>query len=78
MELLLLVLVLVLLSSVQSEEDVNPSIPEFVSRRQSSDVYYLNNGSIYGTLCDNENFINVTYLVGERRCIANEDLFSGK
>ena len=73
MELLLLVVVLVCSPSVQSEET---SIPVGVSRRPSSDMYF-NNQSMYGIVCDNEEFVNVTYLVSERRCISNEDLFTG-
>ena len=80
MELLLLVLVFACssISLVQSEENVDASIPEFVSRRQSSDVYYYKNDSSLGTFCDNENYINVTYLVSERKCVTYEDLLTGK
>ena len=78
MELLLLVLVFVCSSLVQSEQDVVPSIPVSVSRRPSSDVYYYKNDSTLGTFCDNENFINVTYLVSETRCVTNEDLLTCK
>ena len=77
MELLLVVLVFECSSLVQSEGNVDLSIPVSVQRRQSSDVYYYNNGSNH-EICDNDNFINVTYLVSERRCVTNEDLFSGK
>ena len=77
MELLLLVVVIVCSSSVLSEQDVGPSIPVSVSRRPNSDVYFYKNDSTLGTFCDNENFINVTYLVSETRCVTNEDLFSG-
>ena len=63
--------------SAQSEQNVDPSIPVSVSRRPRSDVYYYNNDSTSGTFCDNENFIDVTYLVSERSCIKNKDLFSG-
>ena len=73
MELLLLVVVFAFLSSVQSGDS---SVLVSVSRRQSTDVYYYND-STHGTICDNDNHIDVTYLVSERRCIANEDLFSG-
>ena len=77
MELLLLAVVFVCSQSVQSEEDVDPSIPLSVTRRLSSDLFYFYN-STRGVICDNDDYINVTYLVSERRCISNEDLFTGK
>ena len=77
MGLLLLVVVIVCSSSVLSEQDVGLSVPVSVSRRPSSDVYFYKNASTLGYFCDNENFINVTYLVSETRCVTNEDLFSG-
>ena len=73
MELFLLVVVIV----CSSAQDFSPSIPVFVSRRPSSDVYFYYNDSSRGHFCDNENYIDVTYLVSERRCVTNEDLFSG-
>ena len=73
MELLLLVLVFLSSSLAHSEENVDPSIPVAVHRRQSSDLYFYNNGSDH-EVCDSA---NVTYLVIERRCVRNEDLFSG-
>ena len=77
MELFLLVVVIVSSSSVLSTQDVGPSVPVSVSRRPSSDAYFYHNDSSRGHFCDNDNHIDVTYLVSERRCVTNEYLFSG-
>ena len=75
--LLLLVLAFACSSLVQSEGNVDPSTPVIsVQRRQSNDVYYYDNGSNH-EVCDSDNYINVTYLVSERRCVTNKDLFNG-
>ena len=67
MKLLLLVLVLVCSSPVQSEGEAETMIPRLVTRRHSVDFYD-------GMFCDHE---ENTYLVSERKCVKFEELFSG-
>ena len=45
-----------------------------VTRRLSGDFYYCN-GSSVASVCDNELHINITYLVNEKLCVADEELF---
>ena len=51
-------------------------IPEWVQRRQSSDIYnYVNSeDNASHKHCDNTG----TYLVNENRCVMDQELFEGK
>ena len=74
MKLLLLMLATVCMSKVKSQEsDAEPYLVS-VSRRLSSDFYYYN-GSSGASACDNELYINITYLVDDGLCVAEEELF---
>ena len=48
-------------------------VPVRVGRRISGDIYYVTSSS-YSICHDND---NVTFLVSERRCVKNQDLFNG-
>ena len=45
-----------------------------VYRRLHSDIMQYNSGFEYWYFCDHDNF---TFLVNDRRCITNEELFNG-
>ncbi len=48
-------------------------IVERVSRRQNGDIYFLINSSMHMS-CDNE---NTSYLIGEDKCVKEQELFKG-
>ena len=75
MKLLLLILATVCMSNVKSVKggDDEPHLVA-VTRRLSHDFYYYN-GFSGAFSCDNDLYINVTYLVSERLCVAEEELF---
>ena len=72
MMLSLLILATVCMSNVKGDDEQHLVS---VSRRLSNDIYYYN-GSSGATICDNELYINITYLVDERLCVAEEELFN--
>ena len=49
--------------------DTESEIVEWISRRQSSDIYYFINSST------NRGNKNTTYLINENRCVMNQELF---
>ena len=51
--------------------DTESEIVEWISRRQSSDIYYFINSST------NHGNKNTTYLINENRCVMNQELFRG-
>ena len=67
----LLVIVYCVSKIVTSQEVAD--LPVEVSRRSSEDIVYFNSNASYRCPSD-----NITYLVNERRCVDNEDLFNGK
>ena len=72
-ELKLVLLMMIASQSVISEE----VIPVSVTRRLYGDAYrYLNSSDHHHEVCHDGN--NLTYLVNERRCVKNQELFSGK
>ena len=75
MKLLLLILATVCMSKVKSEDGDDKPHLVAVNRRSSNDFYYYNGSSSEKRICDNELFINITYLVDERLCVAEEELF---
>ena len=52
----------------------NKSLIEAVSRRTDSDLYYVYPANGYSNRCDRQQ----TYMIEERRCMMNEDLFKGE
>ena len=52
----------------------NNSLIEAVLRRTDSDLYYVYPANGYGNRCDRQQ----TYVIEERRCMMNEDLFKGE
>ena len=63
-----------LLHVVQSGSEAGASIPTEVGRRQMKDFFVPLNSRI-STNCDS---VNNTYLVSQRTCVNNEELFSSK
>ena len=59
---------------VQSESEAGAAIPIEVGRRHMKDFYVPLN-SEFNTNCDS---VNNTYLVSQRTCVKNEELFSSK
>ena len=55
-------------------EGAEGSIPIFVLRRFASD-YYSINGTYNEVACDIDHGINITYLVHDRLCVAEEELY---
>lgn len=52
-------------------------IPEWIQRRQSNDFYnYSNSSGSKPFVCDDKN-ISITYLVDEKRCVANQEVLFG-
>ena len=49
------------------------SVPEAVSRRLSGDFAFFGSGHIVCSLG-----YNLTYLVEDRQCVSNEELFDGR
>ena len=75
MKLVILIMVFMCTSSAQGKE---ASVPVWVSRRSSNDLYKtFGDDKSTVTVCDN-NKVNITILVGEKRCVRNRELFSGK
>ena len=70
----LLILAAVCISKVKSMEGAEGSIPIFVLRRFATD-YYSTNGTYYEVSCDNGHHINNTYLVHDRLCVTEEELY---
>ena len=63
------------LSSVALGEEEN-SVLHSVNRRLSGDIIYtLPNSTVHFSCSDGD---NVTFLVSERRCVNNEELFNGE
>ena len=60
----------VLATHITTISDVD--VPVRVNRRISGDIYYSNNNSL---ACNDDD--NITFLVSERRCVKNEELFNG-
>ena len=58
----------------QSESEAGAAIPIKVGRRHMKDFYVPLN-SEFNTICDS---VNNTYLVSQRTCVKNEELFSSK
>ena len=69
LRLRVLVLMVIASSFMASEENIN--IPVKVNRRLNGDIYYLN--TIYYS-CQTSR----SYLVGEDRCVENQEFFTGK
>ena len=74
MKLLLVILAVVCISKVKSTEGAEGSIPIFALRRFASD-YYTINSTHNEMACDNDHHINNTYLVHDRLCVAEEELY---
>ena len=73
-----IILVSALISVALSKEE--NSIVYLVSRRLSGDIYNTITVS-YSTghmVCSNDGTGNLTFLVSEKRCIDNEELFNGE
>ena len=68
----MLVIVYCVSNIVTSQEEAD--FPVAISRRSSGDIVFFNSNKSY-YLCPSD---NTTYLVNERRCVDNEDLFNGK
>ena len=67
MKLVFLILVFVYtVSTLSVQNETEAPVPVVVNRRQINDIY----NAIQ--VCD------VTYLVSDRQCVQNEDLFTGK
>ena len=66
-----LVLLVVVTSELVTSEEL---IPVSVTRRLGGDSFHVLNSSD-PLLCGDDN--NLTYLVHERRCVKNQELFSG-
>ena len=73
MKLVILIMMFVCTSSAQNEE---VSILVWVNRRSTNDLY-KNFGDDLRTVCVYSG-VNTTILVSEKRCVRNQDLFSGK
>ena len=71
LNLLLVTLAVGLSTFVTCEE----GIPVSVYRRLSGDTYWYLNSSRH-SVCHDDN--NLTYLVNERTCVKNQELFSSK
>ena len=52
----------------------NKSLIEAVLRRTDSDLYYVYPANVYSNRCDRQQ----TYMIEERRCMMNGDLFKGE
>ena len=73
-----IILVSALISVVLSEDE--KSIVYSVSRRLSGDIYNtitVSNSTVH-FVCSNDGMGNLTFLVSEKRCINNEELFNGE
>ena len=67
MKLVFLILVFVYtVSTLSVQNETEAPVPIVVNRRQINDIYNAKQ------VCD------VTYLVSDRQCVQNEDLFTGK
>ena len=51
------------------------NVPVTVNRRLNGDIYYTNFNSTDPSACSDDN--NLTFLVSERRCVKNQELFDG-
>ena len=72
----LLVLVLKVYTSVcTAMNDTESEIIEWISRRQSYDVYNYINSTFLGFRCEYE---NRTYLIRENQCVEDQEVFKGK
>ena len=72
-----LILISVIVSTsllLQTTTEAGASIPVKLHRRQKSDIYTTLNSSS-GEHCGS---INTTYLVGQKECVKNEELFRGR
>ena len=74
MKLVMLILVFMCTSSAQNEE---ATIPVWVRRRSSNDLYETFGDDQRKRLCDDK-MVNITILVSKKRCVRNQELFSGK
>ena len=71
-----IVIVLLMIAQVQSEVE-SSAIPVIIRRRPSADIYTIllfQQNRIEDRLCPTD---NATYLVKERQCINNQNLFDG-
>ena len=68
-----IILVSVLSSVVLSEEE--KSMVQSVNRRLSGDIYNVFNSTVHFACSDGG---NLTFLVSEKRCVNNEELFNGE
>jgi hypothetical protein len=69
--------VAVLLSSAHClDSPESDGIPVSISRRESGDVYYLNQNNQTQSMACNEGD-NTTYLIADGCCISNQTLFDG-
>ena len=67
MKLVFLILVFVYtVSTLSVQNETEAPVPIVVNRRQINDIYNAKQ------VCD------VTYLVSDRQCVQNEDLFTGR
>ena len=74
MKLAALVLVLIVIYSMNcyGEGDIN-NVPTWVTRRMSADIYYQR-GNKSHSVCND----STTFMVEERKCMKNEEIFNGK
>ena len=68
---LVFILMAISVTKLFASED---GIPVLVNRRPSGDTFQPFNESL--SVCSDEQ--NVTYLVSERRCVKNQELYRGK
>lgn len=75
LRLILLLLTVTALRLVSSEEEMPVSI---INRRLTGDTfqYFIINSSM-PTSCIESGRNNLTFLVGDKRCVNNQDLFNG-
>lgn len=52
----------------------NVDVPIRVRRRIGGDIYYFTSSNNSFTICHDD---NITFLVSERRCVKNQELFDG-
>ena len=64
---------MIVVYALAAEFDDEPHLVS-VTRKLSNDFYYYN-GSSGAKVCDNDLHINITYLVDDRLCVENNELF---
>ena len=73
LSLVLVTLQLCLCTSVQADADFTVS----VNRRTTSDIIYILKSMVQTLSCDPRT-VDRTYLITERQCVSNQELYSGK